>query len=268
MILIGALTPFFLAQSLSAREWVDVSGKYRVEAEFVKADKEQVTLKRRDGSTVQVPLARLSRPDRLHVAKLLRDTANKAGGKPQPLMLDEPAFLTNEKGMPSFSIIAKVTASNSAPIQEHSLLPVMVMFNESVEGELIDLKSDPKSLVKTDDAIITADSNPDDVIFHYSWTVASKQSRVRGKALGAVANYQPGSAETILYVKNDAASLKSEFGKTPADGGTWGLFLADRKFRRISNVLVFSNDDLVKVDRTIMVYVDRMKSLVDQPAQQ
>lgn len=48
----------------STRTWTDRSGKFKIEAEFVRLDKEQVVIKRtKDGREVSVPLAKLSDVD-------------------------------------------------------------------------------------------------------------------------------------------------------------------------------------------------------------
>ena len=46
------------------RKWTDDTGKFEIEAELVKINKDSVRLKRRDGRTVTVPLDRLSEKDR------------------------------------------------------------------------------------------------------------------------------------------------------------------------------------------------------------
>lgn len=57
-----------------AREWVDATGKFRVEADFVEAKGEMVTLRTGGGETIEVPLERLSAEDRNHIVELLRRT--------------------------------------------------------------------------------------------------------------------------------------------------------------------------------------------------
>ncbi len=56
-----------VAASGFAREWTDVTGKYKVEAEFVSLVDENVTMRRADERTIVVPLARLSEIDREYV---------------------------------------------------------------------------------------------------------------------------------------------------------------------------------------------------------
>jgi uncharacterized protein (TIGR03067 family) len=60
----------FLMTQATARTWTSSDGKYKVEAELVAHDDRAVTLKKTDGTTISVPLARLSQADRDHLAKL------------------------------------------------------------------------------------------------------------------------------------------------------------------------------------------------------
>lgn len=56
------------------RTWTDTTGKFKIEASFVKQDGEQVELKRADGKTVKLPFAKLSAADQEFIKKL--DTEN------------------------------------------------------------------------------------------------------------------------------------------------------------------------------------------------
>jgi hypothetical protein len=49
------------------RTWHDDSGKFEVEAAFVSLDDETVTLKKKNGRTIHVPLGRLSEEDQKYV---------------------------------------------------------------------------------------------------------------------------------------------------------------------------------------------------------
>ena len=64
-----AFTLSLFAADLEAefRTWNDSTGNYSVEAEYVRADGDKVVLKKRDGSTVKVPFAKLSHEDNTYV---------------------------------------------------------------------------------------------------------------------------------------------------------------------------------------------------------
>ena len=73
-------------QAVSGRTWTDSTGKYKIEAEFVKLDGQNVHLRREDGRIVQIPINRLSQGDQDHVRELT------APADESPFALsDEPA---------------------------------------------------------------------------------------------------------------------------------------------------------------------------------
>lgn len=51
------------------RTWADTTGKFKIEAKFVKQEGEQVELKRADGKTVKLPFAKLSAADQEFIKK-------------------------------------------------------------------------------------------------------------------------------------------------------------------------------------------------------
>ncbi len=57
-----------------ARRWTDGTGEFSVEADLVKIDGGNVVLRKQDGTTITVPLARLSTKDR----EFVRDVSNRA----------------------------------------------------------------------------------------------------------------------------------------------------------------------------------------------
>ncbi len=59
-VVMGAMT-----LPAAAREWVDVTGRFRIEAEFVKMENDVVLLKVKDGKAIEVPLNRLGEDDRI-----------------------------------------------------------------------------------------------------------------------------------------------------------------------------------------------------------
>ena len=73
-----------LAAPASAREWVDNTGHYRVEAEFLRLAESQVHLRKADGKVIAVPLNRLSEQDLQELRKLIVESA-----KPEPAPLKE-----------------------------------------------------------------------------------------------------------------------------------------------------------------------------------
>ncbi len=58
------------------RTWTDVTGRFKVEAEFVETKGDVVALKRKDGTRLEIPLARLSEPDKQLVKSLMSSEAD------------------------------------------------------------------------------------------------------------------------------------------------------------------------------------------------
>jgi hypothetical protein len=71
---------FAVPASAKMRTWTDSTGKYTVQAEFVSADKEVVTLQTQAGKTKTVPLVRLSLNDQAYIRRLL-DSLKREGNK-------------------------------------------------------------------------------------------------------------------------------------------------------------------------------------------
>ncbi len=68
----------FLAQTAIAREWSDATGRFKVEAEFVKVEGDYVFLKKQsDGATIPVPIARLGASDRAYLELLNTPTSER-----------------------------------------------------------------------------------------------------------------------------------------------------------------------------------------------
>jgi len=71
----------FAPPSANAREWSDVTGKYKTEAELVAFNHEKVVLKRADKDLLSLPLDKLSQADRDYLETLSKDEAKNT---PEP----------------------------------------------------------------------------------------------------------------------------------------------------------------------------------------
>lgn len=66
------------------RTWTDTTGKFKVEAAFVKLENGKVELKRKDnGKTLSLPIEKLSKADAEHARKLASEAAKPAKGAPK-----------------------------------------------------------------------------------------------------------------------------------------------------------------------------------------
>ncbi|HEX5105699.1 MAG TPA: SHD1 domain-containing protein, partial [Pirellulaceae bacterium] len=62
--------PFATAAETKRRTWTDSTGKFKIEASFSGKEGNDVLLTRADGKTIKLPLAKLSKEDQEHVAKI------------------------------------------------------------------------------------------------------------------------------------------------------------------------------------------------------
>ncbi len=69
---------FLVVAPAHARTWRDITGKYRVEAEFVTMTENVVRLRRADGGVIDVPLAKLSRADQQRARALSESSLQSA----------------------------------------------------------------------------------------------------------------------------------------------------------------------------------------------
>jgi hypothetical protein len=67
MAILGCLVLAMSATDVRARTWTDSTGKYSVEADFLELHNGSVRLKKPDGTTIMVPINRLSRADQEYV---------------------------------------------------------------------------------------------------------------------------------------------------------------------------------------------------------
>ncbi len=73
------LCGMLLVPAAAGREWTDSTGKHKTEAEFVSEENGVVTLKKPDGQTIHLPLAKLSQADQDFIKN---HAASTADGKP------------------------------------------------------------------------------------------------------------------------------------------------------------------------------------------
>jgi hypothetical protein len=69
------------------RTWSDITGKHKVQAEFVELKENTVVLKNLDGKTINLPLNKLSKADQEVVANLTRPAGSPKGADHQPKAL-------------------------------------------------------------------------------------------------------------------------------------------------------------------------------------
>jgi WD40 repeat protein len=65
-----------LSVSAETRTWIDSTGKYKIEADFLKIEEGQVYLQRTDGKKLNLPLAKLSKDDQAYLKDLMKRRRN------------------------------------------------------------------------------------------------------------------------------------------------------------------------------------------------
>lgn len=96
-IVAGWLAACSVSTSLAdeVRVWTDSTGKHKIKAAFVSVEDDQVTLEKPDGSTIEIPLKKLSKADQKYVA----DAMKAAGDNPFETSESSPFEGTPKKKM-------------------------------------------------------------------------------------------------------------------------------------------------------------------------
>ena len=90
----GVFFALSLAGVASGETWTDQSGNYQVEAEYVRVEGKSVVLRKIDGSTVKVPIDRLSAESRAQAKRLYEMSKSRAsvGGDAPPVRGADPGI--------------------------------------------------------------------------------------------------------------------------------------------------------------------------------
>jgi WD40 repeat protein len=70
----GAAPPALAKPTAEERTWTDATGKFKIQAQFVKQDGDQIELLRTDGKTIKLPFEKLSPADKEYVKKQTTDS--------------------------------------------------------------------------------------------------------------------------------------------------------------------------------------------------
>lgn len=123
------------------RTWTDATGKFKIEATFVKQDGDQVELKRTDGKTVKLPFAKLSAADQDFVKKL-----NSENDPDNPFKVEEEADKDNpfksvapaaKPAMPAGGVKPAAKPNDPFSNPDESLIKISPVKNASGASELI-----------------------------------------------------------------------------------------------------------------------------------
>jgi hypothetical protein len=120
-LLLGLSAPMAIA-----REWKDSSGKFKVEATFVRIVGDRVELRKPDGKLIQVPTSKLCEDDQKHLKSLV---AQSKSGSSDPWLatLDEPCRVPTE-GLKLGDFLKALQA-------EHA---ISICVGPDIRGEILD----------------------------------------------------------------------------------------------------------------------------------
>lgn len=123
-------TTILIAADDAPRTWTDASGKFKIEAELVSNDGDQVKLRKKDKRVVTLPVAKLSKEDQDYLAAL--DENPFAGGTLEENAADVSDAKTSEKGALAASgfavggsIVDFPTLSNSVHVGDRSKIKAL-----------------------------------------------------------------------------------------------------------------------------------------------
>ena len=118
MLLVASVSSL---SSAAARKWVDRKSERTVEAELVDADEQTITLRRGDGKTAKLPLARFSDADQAYVRRWIAErTANKPvpPGRAKGVARSFFTALIDEKLDDTKQLLTAAAASNWASVKD------------------------------------------------------------------------------------------------------------------------------------------------------
>lgn len=164
-----------------AREWIDATGSFSIQAEFVSLENETVTLRKPDNSTIELPLVKLSENDQFVaqfmdqggqtiLAKIVsddqyvrHDAAKKLLKMNLPANVVEPIlkFIEHE--------VAEIDPQNNQPGKGKKLKSVPIAGDET---PLVRLKADPQRYL--DRKIIIVGAVSPSSYYNYGYNRAEK----------------------------------------------------------------------------------------------
>ncbi len=242
------------------RKWKDATGKFEIEAGFVRKDGENVLLQKVGGVTIKVPLDKLSAEDQTHVAELLRPMADKPA---EPMIDPANPFDTAEVVKPASKPVAKpiaeATHEEDRPADYSAVttvVPQPAPNKPFVPDTELPLAFQPSNKV----AVLASGASGNDRFFEGPRSVLiAGQS---GQAVLAAINGPPGGERTLRLLRCDLATMKplgeieTPSSATPVDISPSGKLLAcfpDWTARRGDKEMIeiarIENESLVPVRR-------------------
>ena len=98
-------------------EWSDNTGRFKVDAQYLRVEGEQLVLKRADGREIKIPFERLS-PESLELARTKSGIASPKGSSPKPAPSEPKGASPGapSKATPSKAVPEKTSPESSRPV--------------------------------------------------------------------------------------------------------------------------------------------------------
>ncbi|MCY3005235.1 MAG: SHD1 domain-containing protein [Planctomycetota bacterium] len=98
-------------------EWSDDTGRFKVDAQYLRVEGEQLVLKRADGREIKIPFERLS-PESLELARSKSGMTSPRASSPKPALSDPKSAASPEKKSPEKTSPAASASESSRPVMQ------------------------------------------------------------------------------------------------------------------------------------------------------
>jgi hypothetical protein len=131
------------AATAAKRTWTDNTGRFSVEAEVIEMRGDTIVLKKANGATAAVPLARLSQADREYLQTLATPAARRPGAAGRRTPLAFPDALTEPPAWANASTPFDLAAYLRAPPPEVNAAPLYLEAFAEIDSEMMYLTFGP-----------------------------------------------------------------------------------------------------------------------------
>lgn len=167
-------------------EWSDNTGRFKVDAQYLRVEGEQLVLKRVDGREIKIPFERLS-PESLELARTKSGIASPKGSSPKPAP-SEPKGAS--PGAPSKATPSNASSEKTSP---ESSRPV-TKFQDNM---------DPKEFID----LVFKETSQDNYIVMWDAMPASKQKQLEELMVEFARKVDPRSFDMIRKTRNSLVEI-------------------------------------------------------------
>ena len=167
-------------------EWSDNTGRFKVDAQYLRVEGEQLVLKRADGREIKIPFERLS-PESLELARTKSGISIPKGSSPKPAP-SEPKGASpgaTSKATPSKAVPEKTSPESSTPVTK---------FQDNM---------DPKEFID----LVFKQTSQDNYIVLWDAMPASKQQQLEELMVEFARKVDPRSFDMIRRTRNSLVEI-------------------------------------------------------------